>query len=128
MTPVHVPGHENYNGEDDVIDKTNITIGEKTTAAEGQLVPTWSKKVKMSNSIINANPDNNAAKMERASRLNWDQVASLPIKAVNHRNFINTLDGLQEESLQQDDIISSRVIIQGLEDPLPLHIVMEDDD
>jgi len=50
----------------------------------------------------------------------------LPIKNVNHRNFIKTLDGLQEESLQQDDITTSGVMIHGLEDQLPLHIVMED--
>lgn len=51
----------------------------------------------------------------------------MPIKTVNHRNFIKTLDGLQEESLQQDEITTSGVMIHGLEDQLPLHIVMEDE-
>ena len=42
-TPIHPLGLEDYNGEEDAIDKTNTTVEEKTPASVGRLAPAWSR-------------------------------------------------------------------------------------
>jgi hypothetical protein len=68
----------------------------------------WTSKVEVSNSIINARLNDDAIKAEKASRLNWDRVASLPIQDVNQRNFIRTLDGPPGEEIMSNEMAASR--------------------
>ena len=74
-----------------------ITPAIETVPASVGQQRSWTSKVEVSNSIINARLNDDAIKAEKASRLNWDKVASLPIQAINQRNFIRTLDGPPEE-------------------------------
>jgi hypothetical protein len=80
---------------------------EKAPASVGQQ-RSWTSKVEVSNSIINVRPNDDAIKAEKASRLNWDKVASLPIQAISQSNFIRTLDGPPEEEIMANDMAASR--------------------
>tara|TARA_B110000285_G_C15049047_1_gene575973 strand:+ start:755 stop:1072 length:318 start_codon:yes stop_codon:yes gene_type:complete len=80
---------------------------EKVPASVGQQ-RSWTSKVEVSNSIINARPNDDAIKAEKASRLNWDKVASLPIQAISQSNFIRTLDGPPEGEIMSNEMAASR--------------------
>ena len=51
----------------------------------------------MTNSIINASLVKDAAKADAASRLNWGQVAQLPLSEINQNYFLRTLDRSDED-------------------------------
>jgi len=68
----------------------------------------WTSKVEVSNSLINTRLNDDAVKAEKASRLNWDKVASLPIQYISQSNFIRTLDGPPEEEIMSNEMAASR--------------------
>jgi len=68
----------------------------------------WTSKVEVSNSLINTRLNDDAVKAEKASRLNWDKVASLPIQDISQSNFIRTLDGPPEEEIMSNEMAASR--------------------
>jgi hypothetical protein len=85
-----------------------ITPAIETVPASVGQQRSWTSKVEVSNSIINARLNDDAIKAEKASRLNWDRVASLPIQDVNQRNFIRTLDGPPGEEIMSNEMAASR--------------------